>query len=393
MTVDAERTRIPTGQSHSGGVDGFVDRYADTYRYYGSGKVALRDGLRTIADRGETVLFPAYLPDAVVEPVRELDLEPRYYAVTRELEPDLADLEARLDEATAAVVSVNYFGYPQSRREDLARAVDGAEAYLVDDNAHGPFSVHEDRLLGTNGDLGITSLRKVLPIPNGAVLYLSNPTLADRFDPSAHCGVADRVSWGDVRFRLANGIESLASLCGPVGRTIGSYVDRPATDPAPPMRRYEASKEPLSKLAASRCSTVDPVEVRDRRRANVLAWQSGLTERADVIPVFAGLPSGICPQVYPVYVDRPRSFLQELAEAGVRGAATWPRLPDAVSTIDDFETTQWLARHVITLPVHQGLDPVTIEDFVDRLVDSTATDRTGGHRTPSVREAVTKSTR
>jgi len=97
----------------------------------------------------------------------DLGLEARYYRIQRNLAPDFADIERRIDDETVAVMSVNYFGFPQPGLAEFMSLVDEYECYHIDDNAHSPLSVDNGTLPGTRGDLGVTSLWKLLPIPDG----------------------------------------------------------------------------------------------------------------------------------------------------------------------------------------------------------------------------------
>lgn len=340
------------------GLEPFVAAYTDRYRFYGSGKAALRDGLATVAEPGENVLVPAYLPDAVVEPIRELGLEPRFYAMTDGLAPDRTDLDGRIDDDTAAVTSVNYFGFPQPGIDELAAIADDRGCYHVDDNAHAACSVDEGTLLGTRGDLGLTSLHKLFPVPNGALLYLTNPAVEDAFEPSPFAGTNDRIGVDDYRYLL----KSVATDVLETHPAVDALVSRGDGEPTtPPDGRYEASKVRMSKLAVQILETVDPAAVRRTRRGQYRAWQRALERRGDVRPLFAELPDGICPQVCPVYADDPRTFLAALERAGIDDAYTWPRLPADVLEDAAYATARRLSRHVVALPVGQGIERETIE--------------------------------
>ena len=347
------------------GIDSFVDEFLEEYWWYGSSKSALHDGLATVADEGETVLFPAYLPDAVAEPIRELGLDPQYYSVTGTLAPDVADLESRVDDDTLAITSVNYFGFPQPRLESISELVDDHDCYHVDDNAHSALSVHDGRLLGTAGDLGVTSLWKLFPIPNGALLYLPNDELRARFEPSALAGTNERVDRHDARFVLKSVALDLLHSNETVRQSVHSLVARSNGDPSEgdPLARYEAGKSRMSKLASRVLEDADPTAIRSSRRENYRAWRDVIVDREDLTPLYERLPEGICPQVFPVYAQRPRRFLDNLETAGVGGAHTWPRLPRAVREDPTYEMASRLSQHVVVLPVHQHVDAETIESI------------------------------
>lgn len=369
---------LPTQQPT--GIESFVDRYAREFVFYGSGKVALRDGIAELVDSvpdsdpdaEQNVLVPAYLPDAVVEPIHELGLDSRYYAVEPTFAPDFVDLERRLDDDTVAVVSVNYFGFPQPGLDELMAIVDDYDCYHIDDNAHAPLSVDHGTLLGTRGDLGITSLWKLLPIPNGAILYCNEDAIADQFEPSSLAGIRDRIDTADCQYILKSVVRELLDTAPPVRHSFDALLARrrsSSSTPAvgTPADRYEAWKTPMSKLSSYVVDDVDPAAIRSVRRENYRTWQRLLVGYDEFDPVFGSLPEGICPQAFPVRASQPHAFIDELERCGVDGVHTWPRLSQAVLDEPAYETATQLSREIITLPVHQHVDATAIEAVGERL--------------------------
>lgn len=384
------RQRRSNGASRANGIEALIERHTDAYWYYGSGKVALRDGLRTMlqvegypgegdarsdGDVGGSeygsgsptprskpnVLLPAYIPNAVAEPLRELGLDPRYYAISPDLRPEEPDLRRRMDRRTVAVTSVNYFGFPQPGIGTVASLADEFGCYHVDDNAHATLSVADGQLLGTLGDVGISSLWKTLPIPNGAVLYVTNDALRERFDPSSLAGVSDRVTAADARYLCATRVRAVLENRPRLRRPVEALVDRlPGTTVPSPERRYDAAKRRFSALSARVCAGTDPTALRRRRRQNYRAWLDALETVPRVTPLFPDLADGICPQAMPVETDRPRRVQSRLAAEGLDGVHTWPRLADAVAADPTYATAQSLAEHVLALPVGRRVDPERI---------------------------------
>ena len=344
------------------GVNAFLDEHVEHWWYYGASKVALRDALVAVATPGENVLLPSYVPDAVAEPFRELGLDVRYYAIRPDLGADMADVETRVDERTLAIVSVNYFGFPQPSLDELSTYSRDRDCYHVDDNAHASTSVHEGRLLGTHGDLGVTSLWKSFPVPDGALLYLPNAELRDRFEPSSLAGVRDRFDRTDFRYLCKSLVKNLGPTTDAVWKSVTTLTTANGDGPASPSARYEASKEPMSKLSSRVLATVDPVASRKRRRSNFRTWLETLDARQDLHPLYRFLSDGICPQAFPVVAEEPERFIAELSSVGVDAVHTWPRLPPIVDDDPAYQTASTLAQNVVVLPVHQQLDPEAIRD-------------------------------
>ena len=355
------------------GLEPFLREHVDHYWFYGSGKVALRDGLAGLVAAGDEVLVPAYVPDALVEAFADLDLDVEFYAIEETLGPDLTDLASRVTERTAAIVTVNYFGFPAPDLSAVAEIAARRGCLHVEDSAHAALSVHDGTLLGTTGDLGFASLHKLLPIPNGACLYASEG-VADALEPSRYAGVREAMDATDARYAVRSLAAGVANR-HPATRRVADAVLTNGEDSAvrDATARYEASKARLSKLAARVLDRIDPTAIRETRRENYRAWRRGLEGAAGVEWVFDGLDDGLCPSAMPVVAERPGAVLRALSAAGVRGAQTWPRLPVPVRSDPDYGTARRLAGTLLVLPVHQDLTPAAIEAVCERLRERVAT--------------------
>jgi len=345
--------RLSTTQS-SAGFEEFLEDHVDNYWFYGYGKGALRDGLAPFVSPGETAFLPAYIPDAVAKPFEELGLDTMYYAVTENLAPDVTDLESRIGEDTGVVVSVDYFGFPTPGWSAVADLTTEYDCLHLDNCSHSPFSIVDGTLLGTRGDIGFTSMRKVLPMPDGACLYVDE-TLAGEIVPSEYAGKNERLNAADISFLGRSAATEILGPTGTIQSTIADLAVENASNYAGPSERYEASKAPMSRVSSAILSRIDPARIRGARRANYAAWDAGLAARPDVRPVRDEVTPGVCPQVYPVKATVPERFLADLRTYDV-DAATWPRLPRAVKAVSDYRNARRLADQVITLPVHQQID-------------------------------------
>ncbi|ADJ16308.1 DegT/DnrJ/EryC1/StrS aminotransferase [Halalkalicoccus jeotgali B3] len=353
------------GRARSDGVRSFFDDHgASRYAFYGYGKVAARDGIDVLlGERPEAtnVVLPAYLPYGIVEPFREAGLEPRYYTCDRSLRPDLDRIEELLDSGSLAVLFVQYFGQPQ-RREDIEAITELAaeyDAYTIDDNAHSALSTLDGRLLGTFGDIGITSLHKTLPIPNGAALFLTNDALSGA--ELTRSAVREGYTKADYRYctrslgRSISDTPVLKRALSTFRRVNGHESDgtnQVHTDSeADPREIYESTKGPMSRLVLHVLDRTDPIDVIAARRANYRIWDRTIRDLDGVEPVFESLAEGACPQYYPAIVADPDDL------GGLAGIAKpWPPLPYELRDEAAFETENFLASHLHTLPVHQDLD-------------------------------------
>jgi perosamine synthetase len=126
---------------------------------------------------GDTVLVPSYHCTSVVEPILQYGGDVKCYNVGLDLQPDIDDIEKRIDARTRVVLVVHYFGFPQPIVK-IKEFCKERGLYLIEDCAHVLQGRTEERIvLGTSGDISIFSWRKFLPVYDGGQLVISNPAL------------------------------------------------------------------------------------------------------------------------------------------------------------------------------------------------------------------------
>ena len=134
-------------------------------------RTALKYGMKQLdLKAGDIVLIPEYICDVVLHPLQQLNLQPRYYPVKDDLSPDWSDLRNLVDNTTKALLMVHYFGQPQ-RIDKFRNFCDEHNLFLIEDNAHGHGGKYNGHLLGTFGDVGFSSPRKVLGLNSIGILY------------------------------------------------------------------------------------------------------------------------------------------------------------------------------------------------------------------------------
>ncbi|MFC1979984.1 DegT/DnrJ/EryC1/StrS family aminotransferase [Chloroflexota bacterium] len=351
---------LPRSKKH--GISSLFSRSeVKSYLLYGYGRIALLDGLRILdCGEGSNVLLPSYNCRTAVEPFRELSIEPRFYTVSLNLEPDIKDIKSKIDKNTKAILAINYFGFPQNiggiqgicRKHGL---------YFIEDNAHGPLSQKDCRLLGTFGDIGFSSIWKFLGVPNGAVLFINNDKLIS--------------SKGNILVALASQNQlppvSKKSICTYILNSLLNYFElryrfradfiRDIYNKLSPKaeidvsRLFQDCKVRMSGLSLKIAGKQNLEEVCRKRKENYIFWLGEMLGRKDVQVLFKDLSEGVCPLYFPVIVEEVESFLQEMLHKGIP-AYRWPHLPKEIGGNPEYPTANFLAEHVVVLPVHQSVD-------------------------------------
>ena len=142
--------------------------------YFAYGRTALAFGLKTYAILpNKKILAPEYICEAALQPFRNNGIQIQYYKVNDDLSPDWRSINEKINKDTFAILMVHYFGNPQ-KIEDFKKKSEQNGILLIEDNSHGYGGMYSGKLLGTFGDIGISSPRKSFPVLNGGVLYLNS---------------------------------------------------------------------------------------------------------------------------------------------------------------------------------------------------------------------------
>ena len=137
-------------------------------------RTALKYGLIGLGlKRGDRVLLPEYICDAMLQPFYQLGIEIDYFAHWDDFSVDWARLQGIVNDQHKAIVMVHYFGQPQNIPQYLKFSRENG-LFLIEDNAHGYGGRYNHRLLGSFGDIGISSPRKSIAIQSGSVLWMND---------------------------------------------------------------------------------------------------------------------------------------------------------------------------------------------------------------------------
>jgi hypothetical protein len=306
---------------------------ADALRFFSLGRHALVAALRAAGiDAGDRVLLPEFICRDVLASLAAVGAEVAWYPVGEDLGPATAPEHWP---AARAVLAVNYFGFPQPLAPFRAYAA-RTGAVLIEDNAHGFLSRDGDGAwLGTRADFGIFSLRKTLPIADGAMLACG----AARFSgglpgqlAETGPGFAPAVALKAAMRRLpACGIAAAAIMTG-VARSLRRIRTGHAIAPsaAADELAIPCIAAPHRGLAARLAGLDVPGEIGRRRALYEAATE---VAKADGIePLFPELPAGVAPYGFPFRLRSNHSVdaLRRWSKRRGLELIGWPDLPEAI---------------------------------------------------------------
>jgi len=353
--------------------------------FFSLARHALLQGLKLAGvGSGDSVMMPEFICRELLASVHLAGAQPVFYPVDEQLKP----VSLPTGKNIKAVVAVDYFGFPQ----DVApfrKFCDSQGAVLIEDNAHGFLSRDPGgQLLGLRGDMGILSIRKTFPLPDGGALVVNPPSQAGAGMPVSNGselrGVLDAAHSGQDALltrtpRAASASQACPGLldAAPLGLKLEPCMSAPEfrDDPLPLGYRIKSVFRKVQKTTGIPLKTISESTVRaarqfrtgspfpkaapdcehvipalppmhresfrrlcgqdlpregERRKRLYFAVEKRL-EGLDIRPVFGSLPAGVVPYGYPFRADDRTAGLVA-SRAGKMGfdCAFWPELPAAV---------------------------------------------------------------
>ena len=315
-----------------------------------------RTALAILAEEAPgTWLLPAYLCESVLQPLRQAGIRFDFYQVGADLRPRLDELERSVEaQSPAAVLVVDYFGYPPSP-EDAARLRALREACLVvEDCVQGSLVELPDAAGGAIGDAVFTSFRKYLPVPDGGLL--TGATLR-RLPPAAT----------SLRERLLGQLLRGAWVSGQAEGAQVEAVFLGLLEAGEASLDEELPLEATSRLSERLIAGLDLADGAARRRANFVALIEALAGSDAVTPVLRELPAGVSPLALPVRVGGGRRDVlrAELVRRRIFCPVHWP-LPPEIDA-ERFPEEHRLSSEMLGLPLDQRYEPADMHRLADEL--------------------------
>ena len=300
---------------------------------YSHARVGLKFGLGELGiGLGDNILIPNYICEAVLQPLRELSISWCYYQMTDDFKPVWIDLHKHVDERTRAVLMVHYFGQPQ----DIGKYISFCEKYnlsLIEDNAHGHSGRLNNQTLGTFGDLGISSPRKIVGTETGGVVYISGRIAKPGFDglepyKSSVIGSKFRTQFITQPARKA--------WLRKVFKRMPRY-DLPGT-----FTELKLGDWTVDERSCNVIQKKDWKKVAEVRRFNWSKWSQYSTQQG-LLPIWVTPSSESCPWAMPAYatsVSERNRWLEWSWRCGL-GLFPWPSLPDELIVNNPTVLERW----------------------------------------------------
>lgn len=356
----ADRPRLSTAASKS--YPSSFDATRDAT--FARGRYALLHALRSVGvDERHAVALPAYHCRTMIDPALRLGASPIFFAMRPDLAPDLerlADSVARADRPVRALLLPHYFGFMQDIDPVLAFCRSLGIA-LIEDCCHSYFGGRAGHVVGSVGDCAIGSPGKFFATDEGGTF---------RSNTGAAAPEQNARSWSDEARAAYRSAEAAIALLR--RRWTGAGIDRLAAEFAAVRSRYTSGPGDLVTDEADRWSKhYDPRQetlsatrwsrwlmrhgdierLCERRRAHFKQWLQAVATLPNCRPLFATLPDGVVPYMFPLLIEQPDQRFHWLKHLGVP-MFRWDEL-----AASDCEVSAHLRLHLVHLPCHQAMLP------------------------------------
>ncbi len=303
------------------------------FRLFSLGRHALVEALRAAGiGPGNKVLLPEFICRDVLASLNSVGAETVWYPVGEDLCPASVD---GTWPAASAVLAVNYFGFPQPLEPFRAYAA-RTGALIIEDNAHGFLSRDDEGdWLGTRADAGIFSLRKSLPLADGAALFVPPGPLTEALSaPIAPAG-AGYAPGGVLKARLRSipviGVLAANIVTGLL-RLTRQVQHGHAVPPAAESDEHLIPYPPAAHVGLSRRLAALDVEREIERRRDLYRASEAAARSFGIRPLFSALPRLVAPYGFP-FRSTDEVVLDQMRHWALRRGIElihWPDLPQAV---------------------------------------------------------------
>ncbi len=289
--------------------------------FYGYSRNALTDAYKTIGlKKGDSILYPDFICDVTLESCEINGFNVIYYPIKKNMEPDWDAVEKLMKKGLKAILTINYFGFPQNL-DKWRELVKKYNIFWIEDNAHGYGSKYKGIELGGWGDISVTSFRKTLPVLSGSILRINSSKIKN-----------DKLNFNKKK-RMKICKEELNRFLGFILRWFKIPYNKYRSIPEILISdNIESFKRPNEIDALSifllKSLKKDIDKISKKRRIIYKSW-SDYCLKNDLSPIFEKLSDDVNPFVFPCYAKNHKEQYKWLKWGKKIGVEVypWPNLP------------------------------------------------------------------
>jgi len=351
-------------------------------------RYALREAFRLFGVRHEhdQVLMPAYHCRTMIEPLIRAGGTPSFYRLDADLSVDLRDMAERIEDARGAIrcaLVAHFFGRRQPV-EAIRDLLDHHGIPLIEDCAHVLRPGERPGGMGNNGAVSIFCPAKLLPCPDGGILFAGRDAPPIRQPSGRRTWMAElrllaRAVMASMERRghnappaAATPEDGAAQATGGGDLVVHRAIDSEAVaDGRSPFYSSAREDETASFWSRRVVGRTDLASVRARRRENFRFWVEAVGGLPHCRPLFREMDEAMAPYVFPLILEDPAFHFDRLKRAGMP-MYRWDEL-----AISDCRNAAYFREHLVQLPCHQDLEPADRARLLAVLEGVLSTDESG----------------
>ena len=260
-----------------------------------------------------------------------MEIKYRYYPIKDDLTSNWAELGNLVDKKTKAILMVHYFGQPQDINK-FQNFCKKHKLLLIEDNAHGHGGSYNGKQLGTFGDFGISSPRKVLNILSGGMLWLNDKKLNFQPDLSPY-----PISFSSqIKRSIGDSYPSLKYFLKKV------FIKRPQYENPKAFREKQIIDCAIDSRSKRILKDADLVAIRKYRQKAYNNWENFARENS-LTPVFSSLHPEANPWCFPAYTKNRKDSIKwfDWGWNNNEHVFSWPSLPEDILSKNGESLNRW----------------------------------------------------
>jgi len=300
--------------------------------YFSHGRTALKYGLIHLDFKpGDSILIPEYICDVLLHPLKEIGVRFKYYSINDNFKPKWNKIENCIDESTKGILMVHYFGQPQDI-VSFQSFCNRHKLKLIEDNAHGYGGMYNGQLLGTFGDIGITSIYKNINVISGGVLYLNDEKLDFNLELKKF----------PISIKQKLKIYALKFPVHFIGLYRKLFLSRPKYEDFKGFKESQVSDYMMDEYSKRIIEETDMDKFHNYRKKCYSRWERFAADNK-LIPVFKNIHSDSNPWCFPAYVNNKQEAINWFNWGWKNNihVFSWPSLPKEIIKNHKESFTRW----------------------------------------------------
>jgi len=300
--------------------------------YFTHARIAFKYGLKHIKLKpADEILIPDFICDVIVNTLNNLGIKYKYYSIDEILEPDWQILKSLVNHNTRAILMVHYFGQPQNI--GLFKSFcNKFDLLLIEDNAHGYGGLINGRLLGTYGDLSISSPRKTMNVASGGVLSFKGNN--DFIMPSIP--IFQPKITKKIMIKTLNNFPLIKAFVRKKIKSRPKFED-PRSFVEPEILDYK-----IDKWSKNIIVNIDLEKIIIKRQKKYAYWKNFALNKG-LNPLYKKLEPDVNPWCFPAYTNNHSESIKWFEWGWKKNINifSWPTLPEEIVIKNDHSIKRW----------------------------------------------------